>query len=140
MTSLMDIVMRCENQLGWQPPRRTQSLQKARCMEVHKLQVAIDRGKIRDVTPEKLAIAVEYSRRKRLPVASPLSLLHRIPEALALAYTPPPVSDIAAEIAAAISWERDRDDDSSPTWIQRLARSQGPGCGEVLTAWKVHRG
>lgn len=134
----MQIVVGCENYLGWQPPSQSPSLNQARCLEVFKLKRAIASGNPRrGITVEEIALALDYSRRKRLPVTSPLALLHRIPQALALAYRPTPVSDLAAQIAEAIDWERDRDDPDSLRWIYQLTRAHGPGRVEALEEWRT---
>lgn len=132
--TLMEIVVGCENYLGWQPGPGV-PMWKARSAEIGKLRKAIDRGN-RDVTLANLALALEYSRRKRIPIKSPSGLLHRIEEALELSYIPPAVSDLTAAITQAIGWEQDRDDEQSLRWIHRLTRAGGPARADVITEWK----
>ena len=133
-TTLMEIVVGCENYLGWQP-RPGIPMWQARSAEIGKLKRAISTGN-QQITIENLALALEYSRRKRIPISSPSGLLHRIGDALALAYTAPVPSEAALAIAEAIAWEQDRDDTDSLRWIHRLVRSAGPGQSAVLIEWE----
>lgn len=145
MNSLMDIVTGCSNHLGWAPELRPgQQYWQAYQLEVAKLRKAIESGRRvprQHATITNLALALEYSRRNRLPVHSPVTLLHRIPDALALAYTPPPVDDLDTAITRAVQWEKTHDDDQSLRWIHRLVRATGPGRRDVLVDWQqAHRG
>lgn len=136
--TLLDIIIGCENFLGWTPPARPGvPAWKARTTEVYKLKNAMATKPASIATIENLALALEYSRRKRLPIKSPITLLYRIPDALELANIDKPVSDLQAEIAAAIGWEKGCDDEGSLRWIHRLVRASGPGRGEVLQEWKA---
>jgi hypothetical protein len=136
----LDIVTGCSNYLGWEPRLRPgQPYWEAYQLEVRKLRAAIESGRRipkQQATLTNLALALEYSRRNHLPVHSPIALLHRIPEALALAYIPPAVSDLEAAITNAIAWEKTRDDDQSLRWIHRLVRASGPGRRDVMNDWK----
>ncbi len=134
-TPLQDIVVGCENYLGWQPAPNLPHW-KAVAIEINKLNRAIKKSPQR-TTIANLRLALDYSRRKQLPIDSPAALVHRIPDALALAYTPPPVSDTAADIEAAIRWEQGQDDPQSLRWIYRLTRSVGTGRDHVLAEWKA---
>lgn len=131
----MDIVTACENFLGWQPAPGI-PIWKARAIEINKLQRAITSG-TKNQTLANLRLALDYSRRKRIPIDSPCALLHRIPDALKLAYIEPPMSDIASQINEAICWEQGRDDAQSLRWIYRLTRCMGRGRTEVLDEWKA---
>lgn len=136
MTTLMDIVVGCENYLGFMPKGRADdSLNRLRCLEVYKLKRAMAAHARASV--ETLALALEYSRRRRLSLTSPIALLYRIDDALKLANSPSGVTELEAAITAAIGWERDRDDENSLNWIYRLKRAAGPGRDEVLTEWKA---
>lgn len=141
MTTLMDIISACENLLGWHPPYRTGTHpRRTLTLEAHKLQKAIDSSENpRTATLDNLALALEYSRQKRLPIKSPAGLLRRIPDALELAYTPPTTSTLGGRVAAAIQWEQDHDDEQSPYWVRRLGRASGPGQTDVLADWKAGR-
>lgn len=139
MTTLMAIVEACENQLGWQPPYKSDVPPfRTRALEVHKLRQAMTNPQFAQMaTPKNLALALEFSRRRKLPVHSPVTLLYRIPDALAYADTTPTATSVAQQIAAAIRWEQDVDDADSLRWIHRLTRAVGPGQVDILTDWKA---
>lgn len=137
MTTLLAIVEGCENQLGWQPPYRPDVPPfRTLALEVHKLKTAMTTPRFRGLaTLRNLALALEFSRRRQLPVQSPVTLLYRIPDALVYADTTPAASPTALQITAAIRWEQGRDDDTSLRWIHRLTRAAGPGQLETLNDW-----
>lgn len=137
MTTLLAIVQACENQLGWAPPYREGIPHfQTRAIEVHKLKKAMQKPEFAQVANARnLALALEFSRRRQLPITSPVGLLYRIADALAYADTTPEVAPIAARIAAAITWEKGRDDEDSLRWIHRLVRAAGPGQVDILTEW-----
>lgn len=134
----MAIVAACENQLGWQPPYQPDvPPQRTLSLEVYKLKKAMETSRFRQLaTPRNLALALEYSRQRRLPVKSPVGLLYRIPDALALASHTPTVAPIQERITASIRWEQARDDGDSLRWIHLLVRAAGPGQTEILQEWK----
>lgn len=135
MKTLTDIVIGCENFLGYIPPRKPGSpVWKARATEVVKLKKAMEG--VPNATIENLALALEYSRRKRMGIKSPITLIFRIPDALELVYREKPMTDIATEIAAAIGWEKERNDELSLRWIHQLTRAAGPGRTEALSEWR----
>lgn len=138
MTTLLDIVEACENQLGWQPPYRPDiPPYRTRAVEVHKLKKAMDTPRFRQIAnPHNLALALEFSRRRQLPVQSPVTLLYRIPDALVYANTSPVATSTAVRITTAIRWEQGVDDTDSLRWIHRLTRAVGPGQIDVLVEWK----
>lgn len=138
MRNLTELLTACENQLGWQAqPRPGQPAWKIRSAEVRKLKLAMA-ARPKHHTLANLHLALEYSRRKRMPIASPLSLIHRIDEALALA--PDPAGDaqpdIEIAIRDAITREKLHDDEHTRLWITRLVRCQGPGRFDVLAEWR----
>ena len=134
MTTLMDIITGCENQLGWQPAPGV-PMWKARSVEIGKLKKALASGQHCNASIDNLALALEYSRRRRMPITSPSVLIHRIADAVALTYTPAPVSDITQQVTDAIRWEQELDDADAGYWIYRLMRSQGDGRLVVLQQW-----
>lgn len=138
MTTLLAIVEACENQLGWAPPYRDGVPHfQTRALEVHKLKKAMAKPEFSELaTARNLALALEFSRRRQLPITSPVGLLYRIADALAYADDTPQASPIAVQIAAAVLWEQERDDDDSLRWIHKLVRAVGPGQFDVLTDWK----
>jgi hypothetical protein len=139
MTTLMAIVEACENQLGWQPPYRPDvPPYRTRSLEVHKLRQAMTNPRFAHMaTLRNLALALEFSRRRQLPVQSPVTLLYRIPDALVYADTTPAATPVAQQVTVAIRWEQGIDDTHSLRWIHRLTRATGPGQVEVLTEWKA---
>lgn len=139
MTTLMAIVEACENQLGWQPPYQPDVPPfRTMAIEVHKLKKAMESPRFRVVANARnLALALEFSRRRHLPIQSPITLLHRIPDALAYADSTPVASPTAIQVTTAIRWEQSTDDIDSLRWIHRLTRAAGPGQVEVLTEWKA---
>jgi len=135
--TLTDIIIGCENYLGWKPASFPKvKMWQARMAEVGRLQTAID-ATPHGASIEHLALALEYSWRRRLPIKHPAALLGRIDDALALAYTPPTPSAIDVEVMAAVGWEQLTDDDQSLRWIHRLTRAVGPARVEVLIEWSV---
>lgn len=138
MTTLLEIVEACENQLGWAPPYQDSVPPfQTRALEVYKLKKAMAKPEFQQVaTPRNLALALEFSRRRQLSITSPVGLLYRIADALAYADTSPEATPIAVQIAAAVRWEQAHDDDQSLRWIHRLVRAAGPGQIDVLTEWK----
>ncbi len=128
MTALMDVVLGCENYLGWQPRNPRQPLWQARSVEIARLQ--------KSGSPvEHLWLALEYCRRKRL-LSSPSALIYKIQDALAIAHAPTTPTDAAQQITNAVRWEHDRDDSNSLRWIHRLTRCSGPGREDVLAEWR----
>lgn len=139
MTTLMAIVEACENQLGWQPPYQPDvSPYRTRTIEVHKLKKAMETRRFAQIaTMRNLALALEFSRRRKLPIQSPITLLYRIPDALVYADTTPVENPLAMQVTTAIRWEQDVDDTESLRWIHRLTRAIGPGQTDVLIQWKA---
>lgn len=136
----MQIVEGCERYLGWQPPAAPENKPWVPySAAVGQLKRVIASGKVtapRNATVANLALALEYSRRRQLPLNSPVGLLYRIEDALALAHIEKPVSDIKAEVDAAVQWEKFQDDEHSLRWIYRLVRSTGDGRAKTLAEWR----
>lgn len=139
MTSknLLDIVIACENTLGWLPSVTEKTPRwKARTNAVAVLKTAIAKDPNK-FTIDNLDLAIEYSRRKRLPVKKPADLVFRVDDALELAADPFSISDIGQAMQDAVDWELNRKDDDSRRWIQRLTRAAGDGRQDVLAEWKA---
>lgn len=135
-TTLLAIVMDCENYLGLSPAHPAIPRKTFRRAEVDRLKAAMaEKPSLHTI--DNLRLALAYSRRKRLSLKSAVGLIYRIPAALELANVDKPVSDLAAQVAAAIRWEKDRNDDVSLRWIHQLARASGPGLADVLEDWKA---
>jgi len=133
VSTLKDIVIACENVLGWTPPAHL-PLWKARAIEIAKLKRAVEANP-RLHTIHNLQLAIEYSRRKKEPITSPAALVYRIDKALELAPAVVEVTDLEAAIQAAIDTELMRGDTQAQGWIGRLTRAFGPFRAEVYTEW-----
>lgn len=127
----VDVVIATENNLGWLPRG---NVHRARAREASKLSKAAESNV--KVTFANLDLAIAMLRKRKQPVKTPYGLVYHIDEALELAYIPPPVSDLSAQIRAALDAEHARDDEDSKEWIGRLVRSQGSGRQGALAAWK----
>lgn len=137
MNTVKDIVVGCENYLGWTPDysRFTDEPWRVHVIEVGKLKRAMARNPAK-FTLANLALALEYSRRKRMTVRSPIGLLGRVDEALKRAVETEADTDIDTAIRVAVAWEYSQDDPESARWSMRLLRSQGAGRRDVLNEWK----
>lgn len=134
MSELMDLIIACENQLGWTGPA-TMNIYRARAIEVGKLRGALSRR--RDLTVKDLRLAIAYCVRRREPITSPLQLLGKVDEAKALALQRPRASNLAMRHTRALAWEQTTADRDSSRWITRLVRSHGPARAEVLAEWEA---
>lgn len=134
---MKDIVVGCENYLGWDPDysRFAAEPWRVHIVEISKLKRAMAKNPAK-FTLRNLALALEYSRQKRLTVNSPLGLLSRVDEALKRAADAHIDTDIEKAIKAAVAWEYSQDDPESARWLMRLLRAQGAGRRDVLSEWK----
>jgi hypothetical protein len=131
--TLMQILIECENKLGWIPEQaRGQDIYRARAV-VHRI-VSLALSK-RHYSVDDLALALAYCKRKRQPITHPLQLIPLIPEARALAG--PQARPISLDIrqGEAIAWEQQRQDDDSSYWIGRIVNSLNAGLEDVLAEW-----
>lgn len=130
--SVMDILIDCENQLGWRPAGA--NIWKARAAQHRILTAAMAR---RGVTETDLKVAIAWCRRRRQAIRSPLNLFDYIDAARARAteHVGAHVVALEARIDAAIAWEGDNSDLESRYWTTRLLRSVGPHRVAVLNEW-----
>lgn len=128
----MDIVVACENVLGWVPDE-SKPLWKARANAAGAVKRAMAKH---NVTLDQLELAIEYCRRKKEAIASPAALVFRVEQALELANEPEPELDVSTDVEAAVQWERDHEDHFSLGWITRLTRAVGNYRAEVLQEWR----
>lgn len=137
MKTVKDIVVGCENHLGWTPDyaKFRDEPWRVHIVEISKLKRAMARNPAK-FTVANLALALEYSRRKRMTVRSPSGLLSRVDEAVKRAAETEVDTDIDAAIRAAVTWEYSQDDPESARWSMRLLRAQGAGRRDVLNEWK----
>ena len=124
-----ELVQTVENTLGWAPHG----------VRHRKLVVAEVVGKIAErpgvYTWENLAITVEFLRRKRIQVGSPMYLFRRLEEAVEAAYLPPPVSTLAQLVEAAVLHEQATQREDWQHWVGRLTRATGAGRLVAHDAW-----
>lgn len=133
-TKPMDIVIACENKLGWQPNTK-QPLFKARAVEAMKLKRAMEKDPV-TYTIANLELAVEWSWRHRKPVTSPAALIHRVEAALERSAAPVETTELGERVQAAVDRELALDRPESTEWIARLTRAFGVFREDVLTEWK----
>lgn len=136
--TMTEVVEACENSLGWLPPASNKPRWRLVAVEVGKL-VAAQRKQPDLVTFRNLEIALDYSRRKKLPVKSPVGLVYRIEEALEYVDTRE-TSPIQEQIDSALEWEAKHALPDSPTWRSRIIRASGPARQTTLAEWRAARG
>lgn len=133
MTTATDVVVACENTLGFtHAPGKP--LFRARSIEAGKIKKKIEADS--KVTLDDFMLALEYCRRKREPIKSPVALYWRIEDAKAMANeTPAPTSDLSASVQAAMAWELAQLEPDEH-WIGRLTRAHGKHREMVLHEWR----
>lgn len=131
-----DLVRWCENMLGWLPPE-DKPVWKSRSVEAGKLNRK--RKGDRKMTIANLLLAGEYCRAHRIEIKSPVALCFYVEKAMKLAQEQETVSDLAADMTAALTYERALPE-PDPTWVTRLIRAQGDVRAEVLEEWRQARG
>lgn len=135
MTSTLDVVVACEQRLGWFPLKG--GVLKARITEAGKLKKKLAEDP--RITCEDLMLAVELSVRQRRAVKSPMALFYRVEDAKKLAAPAAPTQDltVAVEHALEVEYGRDSSDPQRREWIGRLTRSNGEWRREVLAEWEA---
>jgi hypothetical protein len=138
MSELMDVVLACENKLGWsgQPG---QPLWKARAGGYARLSAALSRTQPRPSIAD-LHLAIAYCQRRHQTLTSPAELIGLIDTAKSLTDTTQAPSAVSIDIDTAMSTEHRINDEHSAKWISRLIRSTGPFRAEVLLEWAEFRG
>ena len=137
MTTAVEVVVACENTLGFvHTPGKP--LYRARALEASKILKKL--GTDPKVTLDDLMLAVEYCRRRREPVKSPVALYWRVEDAKDMANEIVETSDLSASVEKAMSWEL-LQEPPNEEWIGRLTRAHGDHRATVLSEWKLaHRG
>jgi hypothetical protein len=132
-----EFVVHCENTLGWVPDE-TKELWKARSIQAGRLNKAI-KTKPHLYTWANLELAVEYLRRKRQPIKSPMFVLYVVEDALRLASqeSARPLADLIDE---AIRLERAQPALTSDSWVGQLTRAVGTYRPDAYDEWKAERG
>lgn len=133
MSELWDIVIDCENQLGWSGPYGMPIWQ-ARKVEVGRLKQAMKNQP--QVSTQDLRLAMAWCRRRQEPITSTLTLFTKIDDAKSHQVLAERPSDVAQAHRAAIRWEQEHRDGDSEAWIRRLVRCIGPMRAELLTTWE----
>jgi hypothetical protein len=131
--TLMQILIECENKLGWIPDvGRGRDIHQARAITHRVVSIALSK---RLYSVDDLALALAYCKRKRQPINHPLQLIPLIAEARTLAG--PKARPIGLDIrqGEAIAWEQQRQDDDSSYWIGRIVNSLNAGLEDVLAEW-----
>lgn len=131
--SLMEILVECENTLGWIPNvPKGQTIFHARA-RMHRI---LSRSMAqRRISVEDLGLALAYCQRRRHPISTPAELLPLVKEARTLAAPAKHLSSLDVRQGEALAWEHQRLDDDSPYWIGRIVRSLNTGLEDVLTEW-----
>lgn len=128
---LMQVLINCENQLGWVP--KGKDLHKARAAQHHIMSKILATKR---VSEEDLAIAVAWCRSRRYPISDPMQLFALVDKAKERAAEKGPrAGSLDARRQEAVAWEFALSDPRSPHWINRLTRSVGDGLADTLTDW-----
>lgn len=130
----VEIVRYCENTLGWTPKG---DLARGRTAAASALKKAAEKNPL--VTLQNLEYAIEYSRRKKLPITYPTALVYRIEDALREAPDEVNQGDVAQQVEDAIAWELSHKTFGHEAWLARLLQAHGPGRRTVLKEWKEAR-
>lgn len=132
-----EFVVHCENTLGYVPDE-TKELWKARSIQAGRLNKAI-KTKPQLYTWANLELAVEYLRRKRQPIKSPLFALYVVEDALRLARQEQdrPLGELIDE---ALHFERANSALTSHSWVDQLTRAVGKYRQDAYDEWKAERG
>lgn len=140
-TELLELV---ENRLGWDPfestKRGTVPVWKVKAIEAGKINRAI--AKEDHITLESLTLALDYAVEHKRILTSPYGLVTMVRDAVKWdrgQAQPEVVTDLEAEIEAAIATEQARGDAESPTWLGRFMRAVGPARHLALEEWKAAR-
>lgn len=134
---LMQILIDCENQLGWCPKiPRGGSLPKARANQHRIMTVAMNNRK---VSEEDLRLAYNYCRNRRQPIVDPLQLFGYVDKAKSHTARPPRNVGLGKSLdvqqAEALAWEAMHDDEHSTRWRGRIIRSVAAGLADTLAEW-----
>ncbi len=132
-SQLMKILNECENELGWVPNETGIDTYRARAAMHKVMSYAKDKKRVSD---EDLRLALNYCKRRRMPIVSPLQLFGFVEEAKKFAAPVAPTGSLEPERNAAIGWEHGKNDTDAGVWIGRLTRAQGDGLADVLAAWR----
>lgn len=127
----IDVVIATENTLGF--THTSSPLYKARAIEASKIKKKIEADP--KVTLDDFMLAIEYCRKKREPVKSPVALYWRIEDAKAMSNEVSTTTDLSTDVETAMAWEL-LQLEPDEHWIGRLTRAHGSHREAVLTEWK----
>lgn len=128
-----ELVVLIENTLGWTPPDHL-PLWKSRSVEAGKINRQVEANP-RLYTWHNLELAVEYLRRKRQPVKSPVGVIYAVEKALEDAAAPPVQRPLGELIDSALAWEHEHELPDSAKWIGWLTRASGNARQGVYDEW-----
>ena len=131
MTTATEVVVQCENVLGF--THTISPLYRGRAIEAGKIKKKLKTTP--GVTLDDLLLAIEYCRRRREPVKSPVALFWRVDDARQLANEAKSTSDVSTDVGSAMTWELEQQE-VSEYWVGRLTRAHGPHRESVLAEWK----
>lgn len=130
-----------ENQLGWAPPMEEvterKPLWKHRIIMAGRVKKAIEKDP-NLYTWHNLDLAIEYCRRKKIEVKSPMGVLYKVRQAVDMANVVPS-TDLEGAIEAAIEWESTEQRPGHAEWVGRLVRADGSARRDVLELWRRER-
>ena len=127
-----EIVLLCENRLGYVTDVGHIGLRRARMIEAGKIKRKLTKHP--GVTFDDLALAVEYAWRKRIALRSPLGLFRMLEDAAEMANETPQPSVTSTSVQEALDWEMAQFELDSE-WIGKLTRAHGPYRVDVLAQW-----
>jgi hypothetical protein len=135
VSELYDLVVACENQLGWTIPEGVEPWS-ARMKEVGKLKRVLSVR--REVSIADLQTALAYCKRRHEPIDSPLGLFGKVNVAKELAVVKePPRTDVTVDWEAALLWELMNPDRLSDAWSLKLRRVHPAVRAELLADWRA---
>jgi hypothetical protein len=134
-------VVAVENTLGWSPP--SEEITDAKPLWKHRSIMAgrVNKAVAKDpklYTWENLELAIEYCRRKKIEVKSPLGVLYKVKAALEVANVEH-VGDLTQQMQEAVDWELANQHEGYHDWVGRLVRADGTARRDVLDRWRRER-
>lgn len=130
---LMQVLIDCENQLGWVP--KGKKLFQARAAMHSTMTHTMNN---RRVSEEDLAITVAWCRARRYPINDPQELFGLVERAKERAQVKGPAAgSLDEQRNTAAAWEFATSDEQSPYWINRITRSVADGLSETLAEWSA---
>lgn len=130
-----------ENTLGWAPPpdkiTDKTPLWKHRMIMAGRVKKKIAEDP-RLYTWHNLELTVEYCRRKKIAIQSPLGVFWKVKAAVDTANVTD-TGQLEAQINEAIEWELEHQQPEHSEWVGRLVRADGSARADVLALWQRER-